>query len=93
MKALANALHKHSLPLVYGGVVYGGGTAGLMGEVARTLVSLSGSDSVHGIIPTASIQHEAEVDMDQSSDASKLSNFLIAGRKTKVPSVHTARHL
>lgn len=33
--------------------VYGGGTTGVMGALARTLVSLSGSDSVHGIIPRA----------------------------------------
>ncbi|KXH60266.1 decarboxylase family protein [Colletotrichum salicis] len=34
-------------------LVYGGGTVGLMGKVAKTLVSLSGPDSVHGIIPEA----------------------------------------
>jgi predicted Rossmann-fold nucleotide-binding protein len=38
---LAHALHKANIKLVYGG-----GTVGLMGEVARTLVSLSGPDSV-----------------------------------------------
>lgn len=39
-------------------LVYGGGTAGLMGEVARTLVSLSGPDAVHGVIPEALMAYE-----------------------------------
>lgn len=39
-------------------LVYGGGTVGLMGEVARTLVSLSGPEAVHGIIPAPLIKHE-----------------------------------
>lgn len=42
-RSLAEALHKSNTRLVYGG-----GTVGLMGEVARTLVALSGPDSVHG---------------------------------------------
>ncbi|KAL8789404.1 MAG: hypothetical protein Q9213_001161 [Squamulea squamosa] len=45
---LAQSLHKHSIHLVYGG-----GTTGLMGEVARTLVKLSGKDSVMGVIPSS----------------------------------------
>jgi uncharacterized protein (TIGR00730 family) len=40
--------------------VYGGGTVGLMGELARTLVSLSGPDSVHGIIPEALVKYERD---------------------------------
>ncbi|ELR08766.1 hypothetical protein VC83_00333 [Pseudogymnoascus destructans] len=43
---LAREFHKQNIKLVYGG-----GTVGLMGEIARTLVSLSGPNSVHGIIP------------------------------------------
>ncbi|OBT58469.1 hypothetical protein VE04_01510 [Pseudogymnoascus sp. 24MN13] len=43
---LAREFHKQNIKLVYGG-----GTVGLMGEIARTLVSLSGPSSVHGIIP------------------------------------------
>ncbi|CAK7243664.1 MAG: hypothetical protein STHCBS139747_005190 [Sporothrix thermara] len=42
------------------GLVYGGGTVGLMGEVARTLVSLAGPDSVHGIIPEALVRYERD---------------------------------
>jgi len=41
---LARVMHENNISLVYGG-----GTVGLMGEVARTLVSLSGPDSVHGV--------------------------------------------
>lgn len=37
-------------------LVYGGGTTGLMGEVARTLVALSGPKSVHGVIPRALVK-------------------------------------
>jgi uncharacterized protein (TIGR00730 family) len=39
-------------------LVYGGGTVGLMGEIARTLVSLSGPESVHGIIPAPLVKYE-----------------------------------
>ncbi|CAK7265265.1 hypothetical protein SEPCBS119000_001419 [Sporothrix epigloea] len=42
------------------GLVYGGGTVGLMGEVARTLVSLAGPESVHGIIPEALVRYERD---------------------------------
>jgi len=45
---LAAAFHSQSWS-----VVYGAGTTGIMGEVARNLVALSGPHSVHGIIPEA----------------------------------------
>lgn len=38
--------------------VYGGGTIGIMGEIAKTLVSLSGPSAVHGIIPDPLIRYE-----------------------------------
>ncbi|KAJ5613120.1 hypothetical protein N7510_006314 [Penicillium lagena] len=50
-RALAQEFHKHNVRLVYGG-----GTTGLMGEVARTLVSLSGPKAVHGVIPRALVK-------------------------------------
>ncbi|CAI7660023.1 unnamed protein product [Penicillium glandicola] len=50
-RALAEEFHKHNVQLVYGG-----GTTGLMGEVARALVSLSGPKAVHGIIPRALVK-------------------------------------
>ncbi|KAK0739219.1 hypothetical protein B0T21DRAFT_139109 [Apiosordaria backusii] len=54
-RSLARAMAKNNIQLVYGG-----GTVGLMGEVARTLVSLSGPDSVHGIIPEALVRYERD---------------------------------
>ncbi|KAJ5902448.1 lysine decarboxylase-like protein [Penicillium taxi] len=50
-RTLAQEFHKNNVQLVYGG-----GTTGLMGEIARTLVSLSGPKSVHGIIPRALVK-------------------------------------
>ncbi|KAI5803114.1 hypothetical protein EDC01DRAFT_763866 [Geopyxis carbonaria] len=51
--ALARVLHANSW-----GLTYGGGTVGLMGTIASTLVSLSGPESVTGIIPRALIKFE-----------------------------------
>ncbi|KAF9883303.1 hypothetical protein FE257_003761 [Aspergillus nanangensis] len=56
-RALAHEFHKHNVQLVYGG-----GTAGLMGEMARTLVSLSGPQAVHGVIPRALVKVEPGYD-------------------------------
>jgi uncharacterized protein (TIGR00730 family) len=52
-RELAHEFHKHGVQLVYGG-----GTNGLMGELARTLVSLSGAQAVHGVIPRALVKIE-----------------------------------
>lgn len=52
-KALAYEFRKNNIQLVYGG-----GTAGLMGEIARTLVTLSGPQAVHGVIPRALVRVE-----------------------------------
>ncbi|KAJ5166453.1 uncharacterized protein N7482_005234 [Penicillium canariense] len=54
-RALAYELHKNNVQLVYGG-----GTTGLMGEIARTLVSLSGPKAVHGVIPRALVKVSAK---------------------------------
>ena len=43
-------------------LIYGGGTRGIMGEIARTLVELSGPKAVHGIIPRALIRTEEGYD-------------------------------
>jgi uncharacterized protein (TIGR00730 family) len=51
--ALARVFAKNNWNLVYGG-----GTVGLMGELSRTLVSLSGPSSVHGIMPRALVEFE-----------------------------------
>jgi len=41
-------------------LVYGGGTLGVMGELAKTIVRLSGPDAVNGIIPRALIRTEKD---------------------------------
>lgn len=78
-RSLAKTFHKYSIKLVYGG-----GTTGMMGEIARTLVSLSGSDSVHGIIPKTLQKKEQE---GGSIDEQKF------GRLTVVPNMHTRKDM
>ena len=66
-RALAQEFHKNNVQLVYGG-----GTNGLMGELARTLVTLSGPQAVHGVIPRALVKVEPGYDnvkKDGNSDA------------------------
>jgi uncharacterized protein (TIGR00730 family) len=83
-RALAHALHASNTHLVYGG-----GTVGLMGEVARTLVSLSGPTSVHGIIPSALVKFE-----QQPTDTSEHGiDASIYGRTTVVSDMHTRKQL
>lgn len=52
-RALAHTMHTHGIQLVYGG-----GIGGLMGEVAKTLVQLSGKDAVMGVTPSSLISQE-----------------------------------
>ena len=52
-RSLAEAMHANSIHLVYGG-----GTEGMMGEIAKTLVKLSGKDSVIGVIPSSMLDVE-----------------------------------
>lgn len=85
-RALAHALHKSNTKLVYGG-----GTVGLMGEVARTLVSLSGPDSVHGIIPAALAR--LEQNYDPTNPASHAVSETIYGRTTVVKDMHTRKQM
>ncbi|KAI9711887.1 MAG: hypothetical protein M1812_007041 [Candelaria pacifica] len=81
-RALAYVLHTNNISLVYGG-----GTVGLMGELARTLVSLSGPNSVHGIIPGALQEHE-----QKASENTTLENQLY-GRTTVVKDLATRKEL
>jgi len=78
-RSLAHAMHDNNVHLVYGG-----GTVGIMGELARTLVSLSGSSAVHGIIPTALVSLERQ---GRAPDES------IYGRTTIVPDMHTRKRM
>ena len=80
---LARVFHEKEISLVYGG-----GTVGLMGELAKTLVHLSGKDSVHGIIPEALIRRET-----QSDDTSKVVEDLSFGQTTIVKDMHKRKEL
>lgn len=83
---LAQALHDNGISLVYGG-----GTVGIMGELARTLVQLSGPEAVHGIIPDALIKFEQ--DGHGKGDAKNTMNQAIYGRTTIVSDMHSRKHL
>ncbi|KAL8750892.1 MAG: hypothetical protein Q9184_006255 [Pyrenodesmia sp. 2 TL-2023] len=80
-RSLAQAFHDHNISLVYGG-----GTGGLMGEVARTLTKLSGPSAVHGIIP------EALLDLERHSRGGRIDETLY-GRTTVVSDMHTRKNL
>uniref|UniRef100_A0A0B7K0P2 Cytokinin riboside 5'-monophosphate phosphoribohydrolase n=1 Tax=Bionectria ochroleuca TaxID=29856 RepID=A0A0B7K0P2_BIOOC len=80
-KALAHALHRYGIELVYGG-----GTTGIMGAIASTLVELSGPNAVHGIIPAALARHEEEV-TKECADPSRF------GTRTVVRDMHTRKRL
>ncbi len=62
-RALARSMHDNGIHLVYGG-----GTTGLMGEIARTLVKLSGPDAVMGVTPAQLLSWERP---DASAGAEK----------------------
>ncbi|KAI7775706.1 hypothetical protein LA080_006435 [Diaporthe eres] len=81
------------------GLVYGGGTVGLMGEVARTLVSLAGADAVHGIIPEALVKFERDPTYTSTTTNGNTGAELaipeesLFGRTTVVPDMHTRKRL
>ncbi|MCJ1285534.1 hypothetical protein MMC26_004874 [Xylographa opegraphella] len=84
-RALAHAFHANGISLCYGG-----GTVGIMGEIAKTLVSLSGPSSVHGIIPEALIafeQQSRETGIPANIDAS------LFGRTTVVKDMHSRKQM
>ncbi|KAG7142536.1 Bifunctional cytokinin biosynthesis protein like [Verticillium longisporum] len=70
-------------------LVYGGGTVGLMGEVAKTLVSLSGPGAVHGIIPEALVKYERSDKMHDASPGLQVPDESVYGRTTIVNDMHT----
>lgn len=85
-RALATTMAAHNISLVYGG-----GTVGLMGEVARTLVSLSGPESVHGIIPSPLVKYERGP--DSTSVTSGLPEYELYGKTTVVKDMHTRKQM
>ncbi|KAF4985447.1 hypothetical protein FGRMN_11206 [Fusarium graminum] len=80
-KKLAFALHENNYKLVYGG-----GTTGIMGAIASTLVQLSGPSAVEGIIPVALAKYEERL-TKKSADPSKF------GSRTVVKNMHTRKRL
>ncbi|OLN84964.1 LOG family protein [Colletotrichum chlorophyti] len=75
-------------------LVYGGGTVGLMGEVAKTLVSLAGPDSVHGIIPEALVKYERDGTYGTlNKDNMYVPEETVYGRTTVVKDMHTRKQM
>lgn len=97
-RSLAQELHRHGMRLIYGG-----GTLGMMGEVAKTLVSLSGPDSVHGIIPTPLLSYEAAPASEETASVSSKAadrerddsgpDTSVFGRTTVVKNMHERKQL
>lgn len=99
-RALAHDFHRNNVHLVYGG-----GTRGLMGEVARTLVSLSGPQAVHGVIPRALVRVEEGYSQTKNGEATTKAGGKEAERvvtdsassefgiTTIVPDMHTRKRL
>ncbi|KAJ6790037.1 hypothetical protein PWT90_05264 [Aphanocladium album] len=74
--------------------VYGGGTVGLMGEVAKTLCELKGTDAVHGIIPEALVKWERDgTYATVNADGRYVPDENKYGRTTVVPDMHTRKKL
>ncbi|SMQ48299.1 unnamed protein product [Zymoseptoria tritici ST99CH_1A5] len=89
-RELAHTFHKHGIRLVYGG-----GTVGVMGEIAKTLVSLAGPDAVHGVIPEALLQYERSNREDGLGEekVQKLIDEDVYGRFTVVKDMHTRKQM
>lgn len=64
-----------------------------MGELARTLVSLSGPEAVHGVIPEALVKYEQGYDPSTPDDVNKAINKHIFGRTTVVTDMHTRKQM
>ncbi|EJP64506.1 hypothetical protein BB8028_0005g02230 [Beauveria bassiana] len=88
-RALARAMAANNIDLVYGG-----GTVGLMGEVAKTLCELRGPDAVHGIIPEALVKWERDgTYATVNADGRYVPDESRYGRTTVVPDMHTRKKL
>lgn len=85
-RELAHTFHKYNISLVYGG-----GTVGIMGELARTLVSLSGPSSVHGIIPEPLVKFEQGPNSKEESKGVPAEE--IYGSTTIVKDMHTRKQM
>ncbi|KYK61636.1 lysine decarboxylase-like protein [Drechmeria coniospora] len=75
-------------------LVYGGGTVGLMGEVAKTLCKLSGPDAVHGVIPEALVKYERDGTYQTVNDDNQIvPDRAMYGRTTVVKDMHTRKKI
>ncbi|KAK8135871.1 hypothetical protein PG984_003811 [Apiospora sp. TS-2023a] len=76
-------------------LVYGGGTVGLMGEVAKTIVSISGPSAVHGIIPEALVKWERDDTYSSKTDSNgyHLPEENVYGKTTVVKDMHTRKKM
>lgn len=75
-------------------LVYGGGTVGVMGELAKELVRLSGPDAVHGIIPRALLRFERNyVENGAKIDPQSVIDEKTYGRTTVVGDMHERKHM
>ncbi|KAG5758578.1 hypothetical protein H9Q72_013287 [Fusarium xylarioides] len=84
-KSLGRFCHENSIKLVYGG-----GTTGVMGAIASTLVELSGPDAVYGIIPEALLKHEAKEELGRHPMDPAYTRY---GKRTVVKDMHTRKRL
>lgn len=64
-----------------------------MGEIARTLVSLSGPSAVHGIIPAPLVQFERSGNNTSTTSPSNPIDESVYGRTTVVADMHTRKRL
>ncbi|KAJ8124749.1 hypothetical protein O1611_g8890 [Lasiodiplodia mahajangana] len=89
-RALGKAMAERNIELVYGG-----GTVGLMGEVAKTIVSINGPNAVHGIIPEALVKWERDDTYAAKKDANgyHVPEESVYGRTTVVQDMHTRKRM
>ncbi|TVY35262.1 Bifunctional cytokinin biosynthesis protein, partial [Lachnellula occidentalis] len=103
-RALARVMASKNIQLVYGGGTVGLNPTPspknppltpppptTVGEVARTLVSLSGPNSVHGIIPAPLVKYERGPDSDMEN--SDLPAYGVYGKTTVVKDMHTRKEM
>ncbi|KAI1819526.1 hypothetical protein F4861DRAFT_526728 [Xylaria intraflava] len=89
-RALGKAMAERNIALVYGG-----GTVGLMGEVAKAIVSVNGPSAVHGIIPEALVKWERDGTYAEKKDANgyHVPEESIYGHTTVVKDMHTRKRM
>ncbi|KAI0403395.1 hypothetical protein F4802DRAFT_599196 [Xylaria palmicola] len=89
-QALGKAMAERNI-----GLVYGGGTVGLMGEVAKTIVAIKGPSAVHGIIPEALVKWERDDTYATKKDANgyHVPEESVYGRTTVVKDMHTRKRM